>query len=173
MTLATKPNLTGSPATPNTIGMVAVAVLAASPAAPVPGVAMTLTCRRTRSAASSGKRSYWPSAQRNSIATFRPSTKPVSPRPCRNAVTTQPRSPADAASRNPITGIGCCCERAPSGHAAAAPPSSVMKSRRLIPIMGTFSPAQYQRAWRPRARFAALSACHKRRQKVLGRPEFF
>ena len=33
--------------------------------------------------------------------------------------------------RNPITGIVGCCARAASGH-AAAPPSSVMNSRRLI-----------------------------------------
>src|SRR5262249_26375757 len=37
----------------------------------------------------------------------------------------------DLASRNPTTGIAGCCARA-SGHAAAAPPSSVMTSRRLI-----------------------------------------
>ena len=36
----------------------------------------------------------------------------------------------DAGSRNPITGIAGCCARAASGHAAAAPPSSVMNSRR-------------------------------------------
>src|SRR5262249_36489385 len=40
-------------------------------------------------------------------------------------------SAAEAASRSPITGIGCCCARAASGH-AAAPPTSVMNSRRLI-----------------------------------------
>jgi hypothetical protein len=34
--------------------------------------------------------------------------------------------------RNPTTGIAGCCARAASGHAAAAPPSSVMNSRRLI-----------------------------------------
>ena len=33
-------------------------------------------------------------------------------------------------SRNPITGIAGCCARAASGHAAAAPPRSVMNSRR-------------------------------------------
>ena len=32
---------------------------------------------------------------------------------------------------HPITGIAGCCARAASGHAAAAPPSSVMNSRRL------------------------------------------
>ena len=37
-------------------------------------------------------------------------------------------------SRNPITGIAGCCARAASGHAAAAPPSSVMNSRRLHSI---------------------------------------
>ena len=34
------------------------------------------------------------------------------------------------APRKPITGIAGCCARAASGHAAAAPPSSVMNSRR-------------------------------------------
>ena len=33
--------------------------------------------------------------------------------------------------RNPITGIAGCCARAASGHATAAPPSSVMNSRRF------------------------------------------
>ena len=37
---------------------------------------------------------------------------------------------AMCAPRNPITGIAVCCARAASGHAAAAPPSSVMNSRR-------------------------------------------
>ena len=38
----------------------------------------------------------------------------------------------DLGLRNPITGIAGCCARAASGHAAAAPPSSVMNSRRFI-----------------------------------------
>ena len=42
-----------------------------------------------------------------------------------------PSGPAIAALRNPTTGIAGCCARAASGHAAAAPPSSVMNSRRL------------------------------------------
>jgi hypothetical protein len=37
----------------------------------------------------------------------------------------------DAPLRKPMTGIRACCARAASGHATAAPPSSVMKSRRL------------------------------------------
>jgi hypothetical protein len=38
--------------------------------------------------------------------------------------------------RNPITGIVGCCAHAASGHATAAPPSSVTNSRRLMPNMG-------------------------------------
>src|SRR5262245_16673446 len=37
---------------------------------------------------------------------------------------------SDVLRRKPITGITACCARAASGH-AAAPPSSVMKSRRF------------------------------------------
>jgi len=37
----------------------------------------------------------------------------------------------DLLLRNPTTGIAGCCARAASGH-AAAPPSSVMNSRRLM-----------------------------------------
>src|SRR5450432_3006937 len=47
--LATRPSLTGSSPTAKTIGIVAVAALAAS-AIELPGVAMTANCRRTRSA---------------------------------------------------------------------------------------------------------------------------
>jgi hypothetical protein len=36
----------------------------------------------------------------------------------------------DALLRNPITDTAGCCARAASGHAAAAPPMSVMNSRR-------------------------------------------
>jgi uncharacterized protein YchJ len=38
---------------------------------------------------------------------------------------------------NPITGIADCCARAASGHAAAAPPSSVMKSRPFDHLVGS------------------------------------
>src|SRR5262249_17479126 len=44
--LATRPSATGSPPTAKTIGMVAVAALAASVASVLTGVAMTATCRR-------------------------------------------------------------------------------------------------------------------------------
>ena len=37
----------------------------------------------------------------------------------------------DPIPRTPITGIAACCARPASGHIAAAPPTSVMKSRRF------------------------------------------
>src|SRR5215468_960647 len=81
--LATRPNLTGSSPPTKTIGIVVVAALAAN--AEVPTVAITATRRRTRSAASAGSRSVRLSAQRYSIATFSPSTKPASLKPWWNA----------------------------------------------------------------------------------------
>src|SRR5262249_32041177 len=39
---------------------------------------------------------------------------------------------SDVLLRNPTTGSAACCARAASGHATAAPPTSVMNSRRLI-----------------------------------------
>jgi hypothetical protein len=67
--------------------MVEVAALAASAPAVLAGAAITVTPRRIRSATSSGWRSSRPPAQRYSIATLRPSTKPVAARPLRNAAT--------------------------------------------------------------------------------------
>src|ERR1035437_3064974 len=53
----------------DSIGIVAVAALAANVPA-LPGVAITATCRRTRSAINAGRRSYWPSSQWYSTVTF-------------------------------------------------------------------------------------------------------
>ena len=55
--LATRPSLTGSSPTAKTMGIVVVAALAANAAGVPPIVAITATCRRTRSAASAGSRS--------------------------------------------------------------------------------------------------------------------
>jgi hypothetical protein len=44
--------------------------------------------------------------------------------------------------RNPTTGIAGCCARAASGHAAAAPPSSVMNSRRFMSLPSPWQFAQ-------------------------------
>src|SRR5262249_44046651 len=74
--LATRPSLPGSSPTPNTIGIVVVAALAASEGT-LPAVAITATCRRTRSAISAGRRSCWPSSQWYSRVTFWPSMVPV------------------------------------------------------------------------------------------------
>src|SRR5215211_5484594 len=137
--LAMRPKLTGSWGTAKTIGIVAVAAFAAAAVGMPPPLAITATWRRTRSAASAGNRSYWPSAQRYTIVTFSCSTKPVSLRPWRNARSRSPMASGDLVSRKPITGIADCCARAVSGH-AAAPPRSVMNSRRLMLIMGISSP---------------------------------
>jgi hypothetical protein len=67
------------------MGMLALAALAASAGGLPPVVTITSTCRRTGSAASSGRRSIRFSAQRNSMATFSHSTYPVSFNPRRNA----------------------------------------------------------------------------------------
>src|SRR5438445_4574847 len=72
------------------------------------------------------------------MVTFWPSMKPLSFRPRWNAGTNGHEG--DALPRKPITGIGDCCARAASGHAAAAPPRSPMNSRRLMP--DTASPLQ-------------------------------
>src|SRR5215468_4753350 len=79
------------------------------------------------------------------MCAFSPSAWPDSFRPTRNAASDVADSPGDLLLRNPITGIAGCCARAASGH-AAAPPNSVMKSRRL---MGAYpkarSPTDYSR----------------------------
>ena len=89
---------------------------------------------RTRSAASAGSRSYRPSSPSDIRSRrsgprqnrFRSGPAGIGSRELRIDVGwTQ-------LLRNPITGIAGCCARAASGHAAAAPPSSVMNSRRFI-----------------------------------------
>src|SRR5262249_49545836 len=129
--LVTRPLSTGSKALTKIIGIVDVAALAA-------GVAMLLaiiaaTRLWTRSAARAGSRSRAFSAQRNSIATSCPSTKPASFKPWRNAATWSDDAAEALASRYPTTGIAGCCALAASGH-AAAPPKRAMNSRRRIGI---------------------------------------
>ena len=50
----------------------------------------------------------------------------------RNARTRSADPSAVPPLTNPTTGIVGCCARAASGHVAAAPPTSVMNSRRFI-----------------------------------------
>src|SRR5262245_62101123 len=126
--LATRPSLTGSSVAMKTIGIEVVANLAASDAPAT--VLITATCLRTKSAANSGSRSTWFSVQRYSIARFSPSMYPASFRPRRNARSRSPIVSGADIPRIPITGTPGCCARAASGQPAAAPPSSVMSSRR-------------------------------------------
>src|SRR6516165_4613979 len=129
--LETSPAAIGSPAVTKTIGMVAVAALAASAGGVPPTAAITATLRETRSASSIGNRPYSPSAQRYSNATLRPSTKPVSRKPWWNARKRPAYKSSDSLPRNPITGKAGGCARAANGQ-AAAPPSPAMNSRRLM-----------------------------------------
>src|SRR5262245_59911911 len=130
--LATKPVLTGSPADANTIGMTDVACFAARTDA-VPQVTITSTFSRTNSAAISARRSLRPSAHRYSIATVRPSIQPSSRNRSTRAATHWLAAEGVAAPRKPIVRyLPSCCALAAIGHAAAAPPSSVMNSRRRI-----------------------------------------
>jgi hypothetical protein len=73
--------------------------------------------------------------------------------------------PALCQQSNPITGIAGCCARAASGHAAAAPPRSVMKSRRLMSDMG-LRPAQEWPSTSDGAMQLACSACHRSRPQA-------
>jgi hypothetical protein len=65
------------------------------------------------------------------MVALRPSKKPASFRPCRNACANFGLMSAGKLLRYPITGIAGCCARAASGNPMAAPLRSVMNSRRL------------------------------------------
>ena len=84
--LATKPAATGSPAFAITMGMVVVAFFAAN-AGGVSETTIRSTLRRTKSAASSGRRSLLLSANRYSMVIFFPSIHPSLRSSCRNAST--------------------------------------------------------------------------------------
>jgi hypothetical protein len=116
--------------------MVEVAALAATAAVVLDSVAITATRWRIRSAAKSGSLSSLPCAQRNSIATFLPSTSPASLSPLRNPARRLAFGSGEPECRKPMTGIVACCARATSGHATAPPATSVMKSRRLMIYSG-------------------------------------
>src|SRR5262249_41349306 len=162
--LATKPSLTGSPAT-NTIGIVEVACFAATAEGGPPVATSTFTRRCTNSAANAGSRSYSPRAQRYSMVTFWPSKKPASPRPLRNACNTGPVSSGERALKNPISGFDDCA-RAENGQAAVAPPSNLMNSRRLIATPDAQDAAWY-RVKRDSLRDVSMSALgHKQTYAV-------
>src|SRR5262249_1016614 len=66
------------------------------------------------------------------IATFSPSTWPVSFRPWRNARSRSVNASGDTGWKNPTTGIAGCCARAASGQTATPLPRSAINSRRLM-----------------------------------------
>ena len=114
---ATRPAPTGSPASAITIGTTAVACFAVS-AAGVPNVTMTSTLSPTNSVAISLYRSERPPAQRNAIATLRPSVQPSSRSRSTKADTHGAASDSVLEPKNPIVGsLRACCARAASGHA--------------------------------------------------------
>ena len=107
--LATRPSPTGSAAFVITMGMVVVAFFAANAAGP-PVTTIRSTLRRTRSAASSGRRSGFCSPNRYSMVIFFPSIHPSLLSSCRNASKRTALPEALLASRKPMRKIfpGCC-----------------------------------------------------------------
>ena len=130
--LSTKPDPTGSGTTTNTIGTVRVVLIICSVAG-APDVRITFGVSATNSAAYLRTRSASPWPKRASICTLRPSVQPNCSSPCRKAarkVFVSESSTAPPLDSTPIRRIPSpCCARAISGH-AAAPPISVMNSRR-------------------------------------------
>ena len=116
-----------------TIGMVAVAALAANAEGSPPTVASTATCRCTSSVASAGSRPYSPLAQRYSIAKFFPSIAPASAKPCRNAAARATLSSGERVLRNPTTRTAGCSARTVIGHNAATLSPAMMSRRRMLP----------------------------------------
>ena len=125
-------------------------------AAAVSDVTMTSTLSRTNSAAISAKRSLRPSAQRYSIATVRPSIQPSSRSRCTKAAVHGPQAEAVPVPREPDGRqlrrlLRARRERPP----AAAPPSSVMNSRRSHSITSSARASSVGGTSRPSA-FAVL-----------------
>src|SRR5262249_62015227 len=75
----------------------------------------------------------------------RPSTKPVPLSPLRNAIKEGGEGSSEPAPISPTPGSVGCCARAASGQAAAAPPSSVINSRRFNGSKSIRSPASQDR----------------------------
>ncbi len=168
----TKPWPTGSVTCVNTIGTVPLC----SRSAAVTGVLLAkIRSGAMASSSAAWSRNTFPSpAQRYSIKRLRPLTHPRSRRPLSKATTRDcaSGSPATRPINTPIRRICFVCARAASGHTTAAPPSSVINSRRLMSDMGACSPALCQRRT-PEGHGAGRSACRalsvsRRGRQVLG-----
>jgi hypothetical protein len=82
-------------------------------------------------------------------------------------------SSGDLALMNPTTGSAGCCARAANGH-AAAPPSSVMNARRLMPPIRPSSSPGMATSDRPaRGRSTAASGYPRLGGKSWDGPELF
>src|SRR6516164_1143040 len=131
--LSTNPCPTGSGTKTNTIGMVRVAACK-GPTASLPSARITSDGSAANSAAYL-RVSLRVVDHRTSMRALRPSVQPSACRACANTTMRACASGSLAAIviRMPIRRfLSACCPRAASGHAAAAPPSSVMNSRRFI-----------------------------------------
>src|SRR5499426_258850 len=119
--VSTKPEPTGSAAVAITMGMVVVAFFASNGVGP-PEVTIRSTFRRTRSAASSGRRSDFCSANRYSMVMFFPSIQPSLLSSCRNASKRTALPEAVLLARNPMRKIfpGCCASAMPAKTSTAA-----------------------------------------------------
>ena len=128
--LATRPSLTGSSPTTKTIGIVVVAALAANAEAGPAGRGD----HGDLPANQFGRQRRQPIGLILGPAVFDRHVLALDIAGVLQALAkcaqSDPQNSGDLALRNPITGIAGCCARAASGHAAAAPPSSVMNSRR-------------------------------------------
>ena len=125
--LSTRPASTGSDRWATiTMGIVLVAFLAAQTCETPPPTTIISTLRRTRSAASSGYRSGFPSAYRYSVAIFCPSMWPRSRRACRIASARADSVAGSVGDRYPsrTTFFGCC-------PWAIAPPASSVAATRI------------------------------------------
>src|SRR3954470_20289172 len=120
--------------------MVEVAALAATAAVVLDRVAITATRWRIRSAANSGSLSSLPWAQRNSIATFFPSTSPASLKPLRNPARRLAFGSGEPECRNPMTGIAACCARneRPGDRTACDQRDEIAPSHDLLPARAGF-----------------------------------
>ena len=134
--LATKPAPTGSGVCVNTIGTERV-TCSNGPAADPPEARMTSGSNATNSIAYLRLRSASPAPQRVSIRTLPPSVQPNCCSACVNAMRRGAASGSSAA-RLKSTLIRrtrlASCARAATGHATAAPPMSVMNSRRFTAL---------------------------------------
>src|SRR6516164_11333308 len=131
--LLTKPDPTGSGTIANTDGTVRVA-WSNAPAPRLPKVRMTSGARAANSAAYLRVSATLPPDQRYTICKLLPSTQPNSRSPSTNVAMRAFDSGSSEwiGASTPMRRIRPdCCARAAIGHAAAAPPSSDMKSRRL------------------------------------------